>query len=179
MLELAKFATGSKNYYAGMFYLSPWLIAMKAGLISRTKAKEKLLTHFFGGYSIERFNEICLQFSEEILPGLIRQTALEQIKNFQQNHTTVVVVTASAEDWVAPWCRSLQLQYLCTQLEIKEGIVTGKLAGPNCNGKEKVCRIQQTFSLYTYKNIYCYGDSSGDKPMLEIGTEKYYRHFTT
>lgn len=178
MLELAKFAAGSQRYYTGMLLLSPWLVAMKAKLISKKQAKEKLLAHFFGGQAIQDFNRTCAAFSTRVVPGLIRSTAMKQINNYRAQNIPVIVVSASAENWVAPWCTLHGLQYLCTQLQVQDGIVTGKLSGENCNGNEKVCRINAAFNLADFKNIYCYGDTAGDKLMLGLATEKFYRHFT-
>jgi phosphatidylglycerophosphatase C len=101
MLELAKFSRGTVDYYAGMLLISPWLLGMKLGLISKTVAKEKFLTHFFGSTPVTTFINDCDAFNEKILPGLIRNDAMEAIKNHQGKNTPVVIVSASAENWKA------------------------------------------------------------------------------
>ena len=89
----------------------------------------------------------------------------------------MAVVSASAENWVKPWCDKYGLICLATKLEVKDGIITGKLNGRNCYGDEKVCRIKERLDLSDYHEIIAYGDSSGDKEMLELAHHPFYKPF--
>ena len=120
MLEFAKYSRGIAGYRIGMCLISHWLIAMKMGLISKRKAKEKFLTYFFGKTGVEKFNADCLSFAANIIPRLVRQDALLAIKRHREENTDIVIVSASAENWVAPWCIQNSLQYICSRLEVKE-----------------------------------------------------------
>jgi phosphoserine phosphatase len=42
---------------------------------------------------------------------------------------------------------------------------------------EKVNRIRERYNLAEYSVIHAYGDSSGDKEMLNIATVRHYREF--
>ena len=150
---------------------------MKLGFVSKRKAKEKLLTHFFGNTALDTFNNNCISFNEKLLPFLIKKDAMSAIKNHLDLNTTVVIVSASAENWVAPWWLKNNLHFICTKLQVKNNKITGKLEGENCNGVEKVSRIKQSFNLADYNIIYCYGDTNGDKMMLQLATHPYYRVF--
>jgi HAD superfamily phosphoserine phosphatase-like hydrolase len=88
-----------------------------------------------------------------------------------------VVVSASVECWLGPWCDKNGLDLIGTQLEIKDNRVTGKLLSKNCYGKEKVNRIRERYDLNSFDFIYAYGDSRGDDEMLELAQEKYYKPF--
>lgn len=177
MLELIKFSNGKAAYYFGMIKLSPHLIALKLKFISATKAKEKMLAHFFGGDNLNTFNEKCKRFSKNILPLLIRPLAINKIKEHLNNNHEVVVVSASAENWVSLWCLQNNIEYIATRLEVTDDKITGKLSGPNCNGEEKVNRIKDKYILSEYSTIYCYGDTKGDKPMLQLATFASYKPF--
>ena len=177
MLELIKSAKGKPAYYLGMITLLPYLIALKAGIVTATKAKEKLLSHFFGKMTLTEFNVVCKTFSEKKLPGLIRHTAINKIKEHQQNNHEVVIVSASAENWISGWCMQNNIPYLATRLEIINDKLSGKLSGANCNGEEKVNRIKQSYPLSDYSTIYCYGDTDGDKPMLALADFANYKPF--
>ena len=177
MLQLAKYKHGLKSYWLGMLLISPWLVAMKIGLVSKTRAKEKFLLYFFGNVYVDIFNNDCLLFATNILPNYIKKDALLEISKHKKNSTHVVVVSASAENWVAPWCIKHDIEFICTKLEIKNQKITGKLFGKNCNGIEKVSRIKEKFDTANFTNIYCYGDTTGDKEMLELATHPYYRTF--
>ncbi len=177
MLEFAKYSRGFAGYWIGICLISPWLIAMKIGLISKRRAKEKFLAYFFEKTDVEKFNADCLSFTADIIPRLVKQDALLAIKKHREENADIVIVSASAENWVAPWCIQNSLQYICTRLEVKEKKITGKLLGQNCNGPEKLSRIKERFDTAGYKNIYCYGDSKDDKLMLQLATHPSYKLF--
>lgn len=177
MLEFIRFSKGDTSYYAGMLLLSPWLLAMKAGIISNAEAKERMLAHFFKGLSLGDFNNYCASFIDKALPSLLRPDAMQKIREHQNNGDEVVVVSASAENWVAGWCNANKMACLATRLEVVNDKITGKLSGPNCNGPEKVNRIKANYDPANYESVYCYGDTSGDRPMLSIATHPFYRHF--
>lgn len=177
MLELAKFHKGKKAFYKGMLFLLPSLVAMKLKLITNADAKEKLLKLFFKGTPIKEFQNICNRFMAQRLPELIRPKALEMINQLKRDQTEIVVVSASADNWVKPWCDNMGIRFLGSCLEVVNDKVTGKLNGPNCNHLEKVNRIKENYRLSDYQEIYCYGDTNGDKPMLGLATNSYYKPF--
>ena len=177
MLELAKFHKGKNAFYKGMIFLLPSLIAMKLKIVSNAETKQKLLKLFFKGMPIDEFQDLCSRFISQRLPQLIRPKAIEMIRQLKKENTTVVVVSASADNWVKPWCDENQIMFIGSCLEVVDGKVTGKLNGPNCNHIEKVNRIKENYRLSDYKEIYCYGDTKGDKPMLGLATHSFYKPF--
>lgn len=177
MIELVKFARGRSSFYWGLLLISPWLIAMKAGFITNQQGKEKLLSHFFGGMELKDFNRLCERFTHEKLPLLIREDAKASITLHQMNGDVLVVVSASADNWVKPWCMQQGIKTLCSRLDVKDGRVTGLLTGSNCNAEEKVNRIVSEYNPANFDKVYAYGDSPGDNQMLALATHPYYRVF--
>jgi HAD superfamily hydrolase (TIGR01490 family) len=178
MLALAEFHKGKAGFLWGMARLSPSLVLLKLNLLSAQNAKQLFLRYFFGGMAEGEFNDLCQRFSEEILPSLIRKDAWAAIEKHRNNGDEIVVVSASAENWIAQWCNKNQLRYMGTRLQMENNAVTGMIEALNCNGKEKVSRIKTMFNLADYETIYAYGDSSGDEPMLSIATHPGFRVFT-
>lgn len=177
LLEIIKFHRGARGLYTGLLKISPWLVAMKLKMVTNQAAKERLLTHFFKDLSIGDFQNICDEFTNSYLPRLIRPAALEKIKQLQERDIPVVIVSASAENWLQGWCNQYGLICIATKMETKGNILTGKIAGKNCYGEEKVTRIREMFNLAEYENIYCFGDTKGDKPMLSLATSSFYKPF--
>lgn len=175
--EIIRFYRGSASLYAGIVQLLPSLIRFKLKLISAQSMKEQVLEYFFGEIDFTTFKHCCDDFCKNELPKLIRPQALAAIKEHQQSGHHVVVVTASAQDWVAPWCRAENIVCLGTQLEVEHHRITGKIQGINCNGEEKVNRIKKAYRLENFNTIYAYGDTSGDLPMLELAQHKNYKPF--
>ena len=177
LLEFIKFNKGSFAFYSGLLLNLPYLVAFKIKIISNQSAKEKVLKFFFHDTPLAVFKNNCVSFSKEILPGLIRQKALEEIKRLQSESITVVIVSASPQDWIQDWADEIGALLIASQLEIKNGKITGNLSGKNCHGNEKVRRICETFDLSKYEVVAAYGDSSGDKPMLALAAQSFYRPF--
>ena len=177
MFEMVKFSHGKTGFYKGLLKITPWLVGLKLGVVSAQKAKEQLLRQFYGGYTIEAFDRLCGLFTTTVLLSLIRPDALARIKEHKAEGTTVVVVSASVEDWVAPWCKQQQIVCIGSRLEVKSEKITGKLEGNNSNGPEKVSRILLAYDPAEFDVIYCYGDTEGDKDMLAIAHKPAFKLF--
>lgn len=177
LAEVLKFIKGNFSYYLGILILSPVIVLYKTGFLSNHTAKEILLTYFLKNFDARKFNALCVEFTEKRLPDILNKSALHEIRNHLQRNTPVVVISASAANWVAPWCSKYNIECIATKLQVKNGKLTGKIEGRNCSGKEKVKRIKHNYELTDYQKIYAYGDSKDDLPMIELATEKNYKPF--
>jgi phosphatidylglycerophosphatase C len=177
LVEFLMFYKGPISFVMGMLILSPIVLLYLLKIIPNWKGKQVVLRYFLGGENIELFNKRCHEFSQKTLPRLIRKGAVEAIQQHKQDGATVAVVTASAENWVNPWCQTQDIQCIGTQLEVVNGRITGNLCGANCYGPEKVKRIEKEFLLHEYEHIIAYGDSSGDKEMFTIAHKHHYKPF--
>jgi phosphatidylglycerophosphatase C len=177
LLEFIKFSKGRLRFYVGFAINSPWLIAFKLKLIPNQTAKERILSWFFRGSDHAAFQKQCDQFASDILPGLIRPKALEEIELLRQKNATIVIVSASPENWIRPWTGSISVKLIATRLATKEETLTGRILDRNCYGEEKVRRINKEYQLKDYTSIYAYGDSSGDRPMLQLAHSAFYKPF--
>lgn len=177
LFEFIRYCKGSGRFFSGFAFLSPVLVLFKAGVISNSRAKQIVLSHFFKGVGIEKFNNDCMKFANERVPSLIRPKALEEIRQHKANGHKVIIVSASPENWVRPWAESLQVECIATRMEVSDGKITGMFEGMNCHGEEKVLRIQKYLDPREYTLIYTYGDTKGDRPMLALGTHSHYKPF--
>lgn len=182
LLEFIKYSKGVRRFYLGFLLNSPWLVAYRLKLISNQRAKERILRFFFRNSAVAAFQEQCDAFAADILPGLVRSRALEEIACLQRSGSKIVVVSASPENWISGWCEKIGAALLATRLETtgkEPGLkkISGNILGANCHGEEKVRRIRQSYTLAEYVDIYTYGDTRGDRPMLGLGTVSFYKPF--
>lgn len=89
-----------------------------------------------------------------------------------------VIVSASYEPYVSHIGEHLAADaVLATELEVVDGHTTGKLAGVNCRGPEKVRRLQELLSRWGLERdsvvIAAWGDSAGDRDMLAWADEPW------
>ena len=177
LIEFLTFYKGKARLLAGLAILSPMLALYALRLIPNWKAKQYLLKYFIGGAKLDEFNAVCNKFSTRVIPTLIRPKALHILEQHVRDRATVIVVSASAENWVGPWCDKVGVSYLATQLDVVNGIITGNICGKNCYGPEKVNRIKKQFNLSGFDEVIAYGDSYGDKEMFEIAHYHFYKPF--
>lgn len=177
LLEFIKFYRGEYKFYFGLVLLSPVLALYAFKIIPNWRAKEIVLDYFFGNEKEDVFSFKCEVFAKSKLPFLVKSSALEAIKKHQLNGDRIVVISASAEHWLSFWCQEHNLELIATQLEVKDKKITGRIKGFNCYGEEKRCRLDAFLDIKKYDEIHVYGDSKGDKAILEIATHPYYRHF--
>jgi len=177
LAEFIKFAVGNKTYYMGLLRLSMILISYTLKILPNDKAKEKLISHFFSGWDINKFQKIARQYSSKKIGKIVRNKAIQKIKWHQRKGHKVVVVSASIECWLKVWCSNNNIELISTKLEIKDSVLTGKFSSKNCYGIEKVNRIKEKYDLDDYSYIYAYGDSNGDKELLSLANESFYKPF--
>jgi phosphatidylglycerophosphatase C len=174
-LELIKFQKGKWRFYAGFLLLLPVLVLYKLKVIPNWRAKEIVISFFFNDVHIKDFQHNCNRFAKEIIPSMLRPDAVTKIKEHKERGDRVIIVSASAENWLKCWTDSLGVELLATRLESIHGRITGKLSGKNCYGPEKLKRLLAHLNPMDYAQIYVYGDSKGDREILEIATHKFYR----
>lgn len=177
LAEFMIFYHGKIRYVLGLAILSPIIASYLFKLMPNWKSKQYFLTWFLKNENASVFEKRCKDFSDSCVGNLIRPKALEAIQQYKRLGATVVVVSASAENWVKPWCDKHDLACIATKLEVKNNRLTGKILGKNCHGPEKVCRIKENFTLETFDEIIAYGDTSGDKEMLALAHQSHYKPF--
>lgn len=175
LIDFVIFAHGYRTFLLRMILLIPWLLLYAIRLMPNWRFKEKFLSVYFKGWGIKTFNNYAYKYATERVPLIVRIKAINAINKHKENKDIIVVVTASCENWVKPWCDIQNIDCIATRLEIKDDGLTGKFNGKNCYGQEKVFRIKQKYNLNKYSYIYAYGDSLGDKDMLELADIKVYK----
>ncbi len=162
---------------SGLLLNSPILIGYLLRIVPNWKAKEKLFAFFYSGWEAATFKAATEQYIKERLPRILRPAALEKLTWHKAQGHTVVVVSASFEDYLHIWCQQEGVALLATKIEVKDGKFTGQFSSPNCYGEEKIRRINEAYNLKDFAYIYAYGDSRGDLPLKRIANEFHYQPF--
>jgi len=129
----------------------------------------------FQGVPSSGVRQLGAQYAATIIPNTVRPLALERIGWHRSRGDDVVVVSASLDVYLDPWCETRGLDHICTRLEEQDGRLTGKCVGGDCSGREKVRRITERYDLTRYLRVYAYGDSGEDREMLDLAHKKFYR----
>ncbi len=168
LFDFISFYHSKGKLIRGLCFLSPVLIAYKAGLLKNDIAKQKLLSYFFKNEGTDQFESICKTYIERI-SRICKEDTLNRIKWHKQQGHTLVIVSASMRNWIEPWALDFGFdKVIGTELEITNNLLTGRFASKNCYGQEKVNRLLEVFPNRNSYVLYAYGDSNGDKQLLEL-----------
>ncbi|PNO77103.1 HAD family hydrolase [Burkholderia cenocepacia] len=169
-------AVGTPRFaWAGLRAL-PWIVAMKAGLLSRGDAKAKFASFAFGPIREDTLDAQARTFVDGYLPRLVRPEMLERIREHRARGHEVVLVSASPSLYLEKWAKTAGFDaVLATRLAFERGVFTGRLDGENCWGPQKVVRLRGWWGNRPPKQLFAYGDSRGDKEMAELANWSWIR----
>lgn len=161
-----------KRYHTGCLVLAPRIIGYLARIYPNHALKQDFLQYFYSGKTTDELQIRAHQFCSEEIPAIIRPGAMERIHWHQDRGDTIAIVSACPRLILEPWCREINADIIATELETDQhSKITGKIAGKNCWGEEKINRIQDRYTLTRYDEIFAYGDSKGDLPMLGLAKQ--------
>ena len=174
-LELfLKYNIDKLTYFINMFKFLPYFISYKLKFISNTIAKQKLFKIFYKGMGKEDFTKQSSDFSINILDTILREETYHKFKQHISNGDRVIIVSASIECYLKPWCQKENVELLSTRLNFVDSIFSGSFLTKNCYGQEKANRIKEYLNISEYDEVYAYGDSAGDIEMLEIASKSFW-----
>src|SRR6202451_1305326 len=120
----------------------PLLALYSARLVDNERHKMTLFARAFRDMPADMFEQRAGDFARSEIRRMIRTEALERVRFHQQRGDRVVLISASPTDWIVPWAVSEGItEIIGNPAEVSDGRVTGRLAGVNCYGPEKVRRL--------------------------------------
>lgn len=167
-------AKGLVAFTIGFLYRLPLIVMMKLRLYPNYRAKEKVFSYFFKGMPLDTFNTLCQRFADTHR-HLLRPQAVETLEQAQAEGAEVLIISASIDNWVQPFFPSVKV--LGTQIEVKDGCLTGRFFTKNCYGQEKVNRILKEYPYRDEYHLTAYGDSNGDRELLAFADEAHFKPF--
>ena len=170
-----RYAVRPPRVVVGLVPFVPVAVAYQLGLLSARQARPIASRFTFIGESADTVRDIGRRYAADVLPRTIRPRALERIRWHQEQGDTVVVVSASLDAYLAPWCDSIGVERISTELEERNGRLTGRYCQGDCSGSTKTRLIRERYDLNRYPVIYAYGDTEDDRQMLELAHRRYYR----
>jgi len=159
----------------GTLALSPFILGYKTGFIPARIMRIAISWFTFGGRKEETVQAEAFAYCQEHLPKVLRKNAMERLYWHKEQGDKVVVVSASLNAYLEPWCEQHGIELLCSTLEAKKGLLTGKYIAGDCSGSEKARRINNKYTLSEFDTVFAYGDTAEDNEMLDLADIKYYQ----
>ena len=179
LIEFIRYVKGNKEFLIGFLKHLHLLILMKIGIMPNWKTKRIIFQYFFGGMTLEKFNEYCEKFAKE-KASLLRKKGMVAVNKAVMDGDQVVIISASIENWVEPFFRfqvSNNINIIGTKIQVVDGKLTGRFLTKNCYGEEKVRRLLEQYPDRKEYKLVAYGDSRGDHALLDFADEGHYREF--
>jgi len=141
-------------------------VGWKLNFINTTRFKSRFIG-FIQGDPYEEVNKLSTEFWSN--NHGFNEHIIEALNRCRAQGYTPVVASASPNIFIAPACRTLNIQHLvATSLHISTG---GYQMGENCRGSQKLDRVRALFPAGSIEEVY--SDNSDDLPLLNAATRGY------
>lgn len=169
------YAASPRRLAVGQLLFAAMVVGYKLGLVPSNVIRACAVRFGFTGTDASVVREKGRRFSLDVLPGVLRNIAVQRIRWHKQQGDKVVVVSGALDVYLSHWCHQHDLEWICSELEVKDGILTGRYRGAQCVNQEKSRRVQETYDLAAFPVVYAYGDTKEDLDLLQIAHRRYFR----
>lgn len=156
----------------------PSLISYHCHFSSLDQLNNIIAQTFFKGLPRGHLYQAGELFSNQIIPSLVRKTALKRLEWHQEQGHYCILATAAFNVYIDYWAKMSGFNAIAsTQIHFNShDVASGMIQGKSCNGAEKLNRVLELIGNEP-RLIYAYGDSSGDAEMLAYATHAHYKIF--
>jgi HAD superfamily hydrolase (TIGR01490 family) len=121
------------------------------------------------GIKEDSMSELCIEVLRDVLLPSVYSEARTEISMHKENNTKTVILSSALTPICREMVKSLEMDdFVCSDLEIENGHLTGRPVGKLCFGEEKAVRLLS----YCKENntdpsdVWYYGDSISDLAVL-------------
>ena len=173
--DFLRLAIPSRRLLIGKILLAPLIIGYKLHVIPGTVVRAAIVRMGFSGVSYSEYESKGLEFAADVLPQVVRAEAIERIHWHQTNGDVVVVVSGALDIYLGHWCSQYGVELICSSLEHRDGVLTGRYRGMQCVRSEKARLVASRFNIASFDEVYAYGDTVEDRELLALASRKFYR----
>lgn len=173
--EFIRFAAPRSRHLWGGPLLAPLAMGYRMGWVSGHLLRASAVRVGLGGVPLAVAQAHGERFAEEVLATIERPEIMARIAWHRERGDDIMVVSGALDLYLAPWCRSHGLRWLCSELEVAQDRLTGRYRGEQCVADAKRQRVLGAVDLARYAAIHAYGDSPDDHAMLRMAQHAHYR----
>ncbi|MDD2935461.1 MAG: HAD-IB family hydrolase, partial [Candidatus Pacebacteria bacterium] len=145
----------------------------KIGLVSNPKSVAEYSFKVFRGKTKQDIKNLSKSFFDEVLINYFYKDALNIIIEHKKNNRKIILLSNAIENIIKEVSEYLNVEdYICTKLEIENGVYTGKIDGHTTFGENKVKKLEtflaeNNLSLQNQES-WGYGDHLSDIFVLKL-----------
>lgn len=136
----------------------------------RDRLKALVVGRSYEGRLVDDVAAVGRTFAAHVRDTMLRDDVVARLRWHQDSGHRTVIVSASLRSYLAPLGEALGIDaVLCTDVVAEGGRYTARLDGGNCRAAEKRSRLRAWLAAegLTGSTVWAYGDSRGDREMLE------------
>lgn len=175
MPEFVRRSVSRRRLLAGQLLLAPLVLGYKAGIVSGTLIRRVIVRFGYTGVPAASLERSGRDFAQNYLPEVLRAEAMQRIAWHKTQGHKVVVVSGGLDTYLAPWCEEHGIELICSSLQQRDAVLTGRYEGLQCVLAEKARLVRERYDLEEFPVVYAYGDTPEDRDLLAIATRRYYR----
>ncbi len=139
-----------------------------AGRGDRDALKAAFVARLLTGFPEDAYLAAGESFAARVDARRLRVDTLARLAQHRHDGHEIVIVSASLDVYLRHVSARLGADHvISTRLEVAGGHLTGRLLGPNVRGPEKA-RLLRAWLGGTPVELWAYGDSSGDRDLLDM-----------
>lgn len=167
-------------YYGGyiktlcaFLFNAPWILLACLHFINWESVKERVFKVVFGGDDFNMAKEKGDSYGNQLIPKLLLPITMDELNHLRLNGFEILLLSASCRLWLEQWCINENIELICTELEQRNGVLTGKILGSNCFGEEKVRRLKHKYDLESIDEVIAFGNHSSDFYYMRLAHKAY------
>lgn len=145
--------------------------------ISRDELKAQLIQTFLAGVKEQWVAQKAVVFKSQAWARLMRPQGVISVKQELASGAEVTICSASPALVLKPFAEQLGIKLIGTELEVIDGVLTGRISGDNCRCEAKVLRLEAVYGVLTQYRMRAWGDTRGDHELLAAAQDAHWRHF--
>jgi phosphatidylglycerophosphatase C len=169
---------GLVRFFLSYFFMLPLIVLYFFKIVKNSTIKKAQIFFFLRKRTLNEFIIDSHNYAEKRLHKIVRQDAISTIKSHHQKGHTLIIISSSFPYWIEAWATNYSFHHVIgTKLSPVNGLINTSALCKNCYGEQKVNSLRELYPNLSDFTIYVYGDSDGDKELLEIASYPNYKIF--
>ena len=172
-----KFAFGLREFSRRVLMLAIPSMRFLARRMTRDELKAHLVSTFLTGVDADWVSKQAANFCEVFWLQLMRPSGLRSVAAELETGSEVTLCSASPALVLQPFADRLGVKLIGTELEVVDGLLTGRISGNNCRCENKVLRLEAVYGPLSQYRLKAWGDTRGDHELLAAAQDAHWRYF--
>jgi phosphatidylglycerophosphatase C len=163
LLPFLRLVAGRARVLGAVARSAPAIARAARDRAEREAAKEQVLRATLRGYTVDALSEVAARYAP-MVP--LRDDVIASLRDHQRQGHETMIISASPSIYVRAIADHLGIDHVvATELEVVDGLLTGRYVGRNCRHEEKLRRLLEWLGERDVE-LHAYGNSPDDDPML-------------